>query len=233
MMASSDVISLRRTYLRTPHTNLTLEGSLGSRSSLGIQARSDDLREVDLLALVVRGSAEGQAQPAANPPEPLGLGGSVSFNGQLQGPMKEPRLTGQLGGENLRYQRTTLRSLRTQLDLGASGIALRQGQLQTSSQGHVEFDIAVGLRNWSYAPENPVRLQVAANRLPVADIQQVANLQYPITGILSANLSLEGSQTNPVGQGIGAAVGGSRLGSTDSRTFHSSLREPGTPFARP
>ena len=197
----NDVISLRRTYLRTPHTSVALEGSLGSRSSLGIQARSDDLREVDLLALVVRGSAQGQAQPAATPPEPLGLGGSVSFNGQLQGPIKEPRLTGQLGGENLRYQRTTLRGLRTQLDLRAGGIALRQGQLQTSSQGRVEFDITVGLRNWSYAPENPVRLQVATNRLPVADIQQVANLQYPITGILSANLSLEGSQTNPVGRG--------------------------------
>ena len=37
--------------------------------------------------------------------------------------------------------------------------------------------------------------------LPVADVQQAANLQYPITGILSANLSVQGSQTNPVGQG--------------------------------
>ena len=198
---SSDVVSLQRTYLRTPHTTLTLEGTVGKQCSLGIQARSDDLREVDLLALVARGSADGHAQPASKPPEPLGLGGSVSFTGQLQGSMKEPRLTGQLGGENLRYQRTTLRTLRTQLDLGSSGIALRQGRLQTSSQGRVEFDMTVGLRNWSYERENPVSLRVVTNRLPVADVQQAANLRYPITGILSADVSVQGSQTNPVGQG--------------------------------
>ena len=40
-----------------------------------------------------------------------------------------------------------------------------------------------------------------ANRLPVADIQQVANLHYPLTGILSVNLSIQGSQTNPAGKG--------------------------------
>ncbi len=208
----SDVVSLQRTYLRTPHTTLTLEGTLGKRCSLGIQARSDDLREVDLLALVVRGSADGHDQRASKPAEPLGLGGSASFSGQLQGSMNEPRLTGQLGGENVRYRGTTLRTLRTQLDLGSSGIALRQGRLQTSSQGRVEFDMTVGLRNWSYGRENPVSLRVVANRLPVADVQQAANLQYPITGTSVSGCLGARIANKPCRPGVGSAVGGSRLG---------------------
>ena len=106
-----------------------------------------------------------QTQPASKPPELLGLGGSVSFNGQLQGSMKEPRLTGQLGGENVRYRgHNSAYVFGLELDLSSSGIALRQGRLQTGSQGRVEFDMAVGLRNWSYERENPVSLRVVANR---------------------------------------------------------------------
>ena len=199
--SSSDVLVLRQTQLRTPHTTLTLEGTLGNRSSLGIQAQADDLHEIDLLALAVWRSTGDQTRQVPKRPELLGLGGSVSFNGQLQGPMKELGLTGQLGGENVRYQDTTLRRLRAELDLSPSGFALRRGQLQTGSQGNVEFDLAVGLRHWSYGPENPISVQVAASSLPAADVQHIAKLQYPIAGIVSANLSVQGSQTNPVGKG--------------------------------
>src|SRR5206468_773408 len=131
----------------------------------------------------------------------LGLGRSISFDGQLQGKVKDPRLTGQVGGENVRYQNTTLRALRARLDFASSGIALHEGQIQTSSQGRLEFDITAGLTDWSYTPQSPLRVRVAANKLPLADIQQTANLRYPVTGLLSANISLQGSQTNPVGQG--------------------------------
>ena len=197
----SEVVSLEHTYLHTPHTLLALEGTLGKQCRLGIQVRSDDLREADQLALVVRESVDAHDRRASKITEPLGLGGSASFNGQVQGSVKEPRLIGQLAGQNVRYRGTTLSMLRTQLDLSSSVIALRQGRLQTSSQGRVEFDMSVGLKNWSYERENPVSLRIVADRLPVADVQQAANLRYPITGLVSADLSLRGSQTNPVGQG--------------------------------
>jgi translocation and assembly module TamB len=194
--AASDVLSLQRTYLRTPQTTLTLDGTLGNQSRLGIKVQSGDLHEIDLLTLAVRASA---APP--DPPDLVGLGGSISFDGQLQGKVKDPRLTGQVGGENVRYQNTTLRALRARLDLASSGIALHEGQIQTSPQGRVEFDITADLTDWSYGTQSPLSLRVAASKLPLADLQQMANLRYPVTGFLSANISLQGSQSNPVGQG--------------------------------
>jgi hypothetical protein len=103
---------LQRTYFRTPHTTLTLEGTVAS-SAAWDTARSDDLRKW-IARAVARGSADGHAQPASKPPEPVGLGGQPFA--ATPGIDERARLTGQLG-ENLRYRRTTLRTLRTQLTL--------------------------------------------------------------------------------------------------------------------
>jgi translocation and assembly module TamB len=193
---TSDVLSLQQTYLRTPQTTVRLEGTLSNQSSLGIKAHSGNLHEVDLFALSVRAAAAGSDRP-----DLLGLGGSISFDGQLQGEMKEPRLIGQMDGENVRYQKTILRSIRTRLELASSGVALHEGQIQTSSQGRVEFDITAGLKDWSYEPESPINIRMTADKLPLGDVEQLANVQYPLVGLLSANISLQGSRTNPVGKG--------------------------------
>jgi translocation and assembly module TamB len=106
-----------------------------------------------------------------------------------------------MSGTDLRYQSTRLSALKTNVDVSSSGIALHQGELETSAQGRVKFDAAVGLSNWSYTPQSPINLRATADHLPVADVQRLAGLEYPVTGNLSVNVSLQGSQTNPAGQG--------------------------------
>ncbi len=248
-----NILSLQRTYLRTPHTSVNLDGTLSGQSSVRIEANSDDLHEVDVLAtvfrlseprsqasrphagrtrsapepsqpagpaqspwLLPRAAAEGTSgaaagvgtpaeqqadKPAAARPQLLGLGGSASFSGQLQGTTKAPRLTGQLSGENVSYHGTTLRNVRAIIDASPSGVALQQGQLQMSSQGSVRFDAAVGLTDWSYQPQNPVTLRLTGKNVPVADVLLLAKMEYPITGVLSADVFFQGSQAKPAGQG--------------------------------
>ena len=57
------------------------------------------------------------------------------------------------------------------------------------------------MRNWSYQPSNPIAVNVSANNLAVAQLAQLANVQYPVSGNLSANINVRGSQLNPVGSG--------------------------------
>jgi translocation and assembly module TamB len=206
----ADVLSLHETALRTPHAAVSLDGSLGNRSKLGIQAKSDDLHELDVLLLAVRMAAVPRRRAASRgrapfgptpPPQLLGLGGSASFVGQVQGPIQRFRVTGRLSGANLRYQSTSVPSLATNVDLSSSGAALHQGDLQTGARGRVRFDAAVGLKDWAYTKKSPINLRISANNVPVADVQRVASLHYPISGLLSVDLSAQGSQTNPVGQG--------------------------------
>jgi translocation and assembly module TamB len=115
--------------------------------------------------------------------------------------MKAPRLAGHLSGASLRYQSTSLPLLRTNVDLSPSGAALHQGDLQIGPQGRVRFDAAVGLRNWAYTPRSAINVRLSANNLPVADVQRIADLHYPVNGMISLDVSAQGSQINPVGQG--------------------------------
>ena len=58
-----------------------------------------------------------------------------------------------------------------------------------------------GLNNWAYTPQSPVRLDLTAARVPVATLERIANLHYPVTGTLAARISMHGSQSNLEGQG--------------------------------
>ena len=197
----SGVITLRQTSMHTPHTTVSMEGSVGEQSSLRIQAHSDDLSEIDGLLLTLRTANAGKASSPSKPPQLLGLGGSASFEGQVAGTMHNPRVTGHMSGTNLRYQNVTLQALTSNLDLSPSGVALHQGDLQISAKGRVKFDGTVGLRNWLYTPQDPIDLRMTADYVPVADVEELARMQYPVSGNLSVNLSFHGSQENPAGQG--------------------------------
>jgi translocation and assembly module TamB len=59
----------------------------------------------------------------------------------------------------------------------------------------------VALDRWSFAGNNPFQTDVNAERLDVSQVMTVAGSKYPVTGTLSAKVSLSGSKDNPVGQG--------------------------------
>ncbi|HXJ96088.1 MAG TPA: translocation/assembly module TamB domain-containing protein [Terriglobia bacterium] len=193
---------LHSTYLRTPQSALNLDGSLGDRSHLGIQAHSDDLREVDLLALILEGGAPVRSRfSVSQPRQLLGLAGLAAFHGNLTGTLTNPELKGQLSAANLEYSGVSIRSLRAEVSLSPSGVAFHQGELQGGAKGHAAFDVAVGLEDWSYSPRNPINVRVTADRVAVADIQDVADLHYPVSGTLSASFAVHGSVASPAGQG--------------------------------
>ena len=188
----SGVITLRQSSLHTPHTTVNLNGSVGKNSSLAIQASANDLSEIDRLLLAFRNSAPSKAAPSTEPPHLLGLGGSASFAGQAQGSLAQMRLTGSLSGANLRYQKTTLPALRTNIELSPSGAALHQGQLQIGTQGRVQLEAAVGLSNWSYTPQSPINARMTANNVPVVELERLANVRYAASGNITANISAHG-----------------------------------------
>jgi translocation and assembly module TamB len=196
------VLTLQNTYLRTPHTNVNVDGKLGQRASLAVQARSNDLSELDLLALTFERSAAKSSPSSSAPPQLLGLGGAASLNATISGRVKAPQITGQLSATNLQYHGTTLASLRTNLSANPSGLALRQGELQVSSQSGASFDLSVGLRDWSFTPHSPIDARIRASRLPIDDLQRLAGQTYPVSGTLSANATISGTEANPTGQGF-------------------------------
>lgn len=189
--------SFGRSELRIANTQLLLNGTVGRQSSLNVEADARNLHELTLL--VAAFSAPRNGANASD--QGYELSGSAHFAGQITGPTSDPRISGQLSGSNLEVQGSKWRTVRVNLDAASSGVRLRNGYLQSATQGDVSFSGTAGLRHWLFLPENPLSLQAKVNKLSVADLERLAKQQYPVSGDLSGEITIGGSELQPVGHG--------------------------------
>jgi translocation and assembly module TamB len=191
-----NIITFRQTTLHIPSTTLAVGGEVSNHSNLQIQANADDLHQLVALA---SGLHSGQTAG-------MEIAGSAALNAVMQGSVQEPRLAGQLSAQNLRVQDSQWSSAKIMVQASPSQIALQNGSLVNAHQGKATFSANVELRNWSYLPSDPIAVRLSVQEMSVADLQRLANLQYPVSGDLSADISLHGSQLNPVGTGSAKIV---------------------------
>ena len=192
--AATQSVALHKSYLRTPQTSINLDGAVSANSKLQIQMSSHDLHELELLANNFKGPTGPQS-------EPLGLYGSAQLNASVTGSLQKPQLKGRLEATNLRVKGSSWKVLRTDISANPSSAALQNGELQAAKQGRFNFNVQVGLKDWSYSESAPVSVNLSGSQLLLEDLERVAGKTYPVSGTLSLNVSVHGSQTHPVGQG--------------------------------
>jgi translocation and assembly module TamB len=196
----SGVATLTNTFMHTPGTRVEMDGTTGQSLNLRIQAHAADLAEVNALAAAFqRVGPEGPAR--TSPPRSISLAGGADLQLLVDGSRSDPRIRGHLAGRSLQVENTQWRSLELRLEASKSGILIREGSLVNARQGHINFAVGSGLSNWHYLPSSPVTVEVNSRDLAINQLLQLARLDYPISGILSVDLSMHGSQLNPVGSG--------------------------------
>jgi translocation and assembly module TamB len=191
-----NLITLRQTALRTPASSVAAQGTLGDRSNLTLQAWTGNLRELAILASALQ--KPGTQLPGS---KPLSISGVAVANATITGTLKSPRINAQLSAQNLQVEGSQWSSLRLAAQASPSEIRVQNGSLIGARQGQVTFSGSVGLRNWSYLPLNPIAANLSVRQMPVAQLQQLAGVNYPVMGNLSADMSLAGTQLSPVGHG--------------------------------
>jgi translocation and assembly module TamB len=193
--ASNGQIALHDSFLRTPQTSLTMNGVVSNRSSLAINLNASDLREVESIADLFRLPSPGQTL------QPLGIEGTASFTGTVQGSTSTPHLSGELKASNLQLRGTAWKVLSAGIDATPSLVSIQHGDLEQASRGHFHFSASAELDKWSFSTESPIRAELEAAQLNIPDLNKLAGQQLPITGTISADASLHGSVMNPVGSG--------------------------------
>ena len=190
--------SFGKSQLRIANTELTLSGTVSRNSNLNVEADAKDLRELTLLASAF--SAPSSA-PNQNQAQNYDLHGAAHFTGQVTGPTKDPRIKGQLSATNLEVQGSKWRTARLNLDTASSGVQFQNGYLENAQQGQISFSGRTGLDHWSFKPDSPLSLRVKVTKLSVGDLERLAKFQYPVSGDLSGEIAIDGSEQQPVGQG--------------------------------
>ncbi len=188
-------IELQNSYLRTPQTSLVMNGTVSERSSLDLRLKANDLREVEEVADLFRTPTNGETA------RPLGLAGTASFHGLVQGSAASPRLTGQLSASNFHVNGTNWKVVRTDVDVSPSYASLRHADMEPVSRGRITFDVSTGLTNWSFTKTSPIQLTFDASQLSIADLADAAGQKVPVTGTLGAMVRLHGTELNPIGDG--------------------------------
>lgn len=193
--ATNKQIALNQSYIKTPQTTITLNGKVSQNCQLAVRMQSNNLHELELLADTLRKPVPGQPQ------QEMGLYGTATLNASVTGSTSNPQVTGQLVANNLKVKGSSWKVLRTNITANPSLASLTNGDLEAATQGRITFNVQTRLNHWAYAASNPINVQLAASQISVADLERLANQTYPVSGILAVNVSVHGSQLNPIGQG--------------------------------
>jgi translocation and assembly module TamB len=193
--ASNQQLALDQSYVKTPQTNLTMNGVVSKHSSVSLHLQANDLSEVDALAEMFRTAAPRQTL------QPLGLAGAATFQGSVQGSTAELHLRGQLSATNLQFKGSRWKLFRSTVDLSPSQVSLQHASLEPASHGDITFSASTGLGEWSFTENSPIQVELNASQVDIADLTRLAGQQIPLTGTLSAAIAMHGTELNPVGNG--------------------------------
>ncbi len=185
-------LMLRQSNIHTSALTLAADGEISKRSSLRVHAQADDLHQLILLAASF--GLQSTSAPAVS--------GSATLDANVEGSMQRPQVSGQLSAANLHVQGSDWKGAGLSFAANPSQFAISNGSLVSADQGRASFDGKVALHNWSYSSASLIHAELVVQRMPVGELQQLANVQYPISGDLSAQLSISGSQINPSGSGL-------------------------------
>jgi translocation and assembly module TamB len=187
--AANKRLALASSYIRTPETSVSLDGTLSTRSALNLRFVSKNLHEVETFL-------------PASTTKGLSLYGQGAFAGTVRGSTARPQLQGVLTASNLRVNGGDWKSLRTYVSASPSQASLQNGLLQASGRGRVAFNLRLGLRQWRFDPTNPLQVGLNGSQLDLENLERTAGKQLPAFGTLSFNISMDGSTLNPTGRGV-------------------------------
>ncbi|MGO9369135.1 MAG: hypothetical protein ACLP0H_16015, partial [Terriglobales bacterium] len=185
-----NVVAFRDTSLRVPAAAISAQGEVGKHSTLRVEADASDLHELARMISDWSGT-----------PTSLEVTGSASLQALVQGSIQKPHLTGQFSAQNLKVQGSEWSTAKFGFEASSSRIALHDAILVNAHQGRASLNANVALQDWSYRPSSPMTVSLSMHEMAVADLQRLANVHYPVSGDLSADVSFHGSQLNPAGSG--------------------------------
>ena len=179
--------TIHNALIHTSHSYMTLKGGLGRNADLKVDGRTDDLQEVDLIAGAFGMNHSGSSQP-------LDLAGAATFSGIVSGQLSDPYITALLNSTNLHVRGTSVQAFRANVQLSRTKVTAQQGEIKLGSQAGATFDISLTLRDWHFAPDLPLNIHLSTDKVSVTDIERIAGLSYPVTGLVSSNLAISGTQ---------------------------------------
>lgn len=190
----SNSVTLRQTSVQVPAASAVINGEISNHSNLQVHAVSGDLHRLAELAASL-------SSANSNKTLPLDISGKANLDAVVQGSLSRPSVASQITAQDLEVQGSRWKTAEVTALANPSEINISQASLVSARQGTLHLTARIALHDWSYEPANAIHANVAARDISLGELEHLGTLDYPITGILSANISLRGSQLHPSGEG--------------------------------
>jgi translocation and assembly module TamB len=194
----------------TAASRLSARGRLSANSDLRLDVSSTDCSELEPMVTSWRGSRARVL--------PIEFSGIAQFHGAVQGNLSQPSVAGHLelhefttllqthekqSGNAVpaeRVVRTRWQSLEGEVEYSSTREALHNGVLRRGG-ARIALDISVPLVAGSYDGGQPFSAHVKAENTDVADLQAIAGSEYPVTGVVNADVNVGGTENHLNGSG--------------------------------
>ncbi len=184
-------VEIADSHLSLPHSRVDLSGTLGKQ--LDVQFKSTNLN--DFLPLLQATSET----PVNSLPLELQKNGTISFNGTVTGSLDAPKLQGQLQASNVTMQGRTFDRITANLTAGPNGATLQNAQI-TRGASTIQLSANIGLKNWKLDNAQALSVDTTIRNGQMADLLAlIGQPDLPITGTVNADVHLNGSIGNPLG----------------------------------
>ncbi len=196
---SRDELQLDRFKWNTPSSELTAQGNLSATSALRLSVSSHNLSEWEPLLK----AAFGQNLP-------FKVAGWANFTGNASGRLSAFQLGGNL--EVYDFQTTLPASAHRQastvhwdsltalIQYSNNNLAARNGAL-IHGRSLVRFDASTALMKGVPTDNTSFTARLDVHNADVAELKQLASLNYPITGSLDFTMHASGTRASPHGEG--------------------------------
>ncbi|MDP9054772.1 MAG: translocation/assembly module TamB domain-containing protein [Acidobacteriota bacterium] len=181
---AANTLVLEKSWFTLPNTRLDLSGVLGQKLSVKLQ--SQDLSD---LAPVM----DSKALPAtlAKP------NGSVTFDGSVSGPLRDPRIAGNASVQNAEYRGQKIDWLTGDFTAMKTRASVSNGSL-VSGNLRVRVSGSVELRQWEPVKTSAVNANVQVMNADVGKLAAMAGgKSIPVSGTLNTTTQITGTVGDP------------------------------------
>jgi translocation and assembly module TamB len=175
---------------QTPHSDFHAHGTIQtSQSQLAVELRTTDFEEW-------RAPVEFLAR--ASQPISLELKDPVTFLGSLAETPGGPAIHGRLTAEKFDFRGWRWNELATDVSIGPSFFQISGGRLR-SDKSILSVDAVARLRDWQLDPNGQVRFAAHAQRTPLEGLKAALGAGYPVNGLITGQIELEGAPSQLTG----------------------------------
>lgn len=209
---ATNTLEISQLNFETPTSRGTISGTLAPKTTaLDVHLEVGDLVNWSDFVHALSGEKPGSAEAQVM------YQGALEWDGTISGRSDGPMFQGHFRGENFAYSNVKIDSLSGDMSYSPDQLKIVHGKVARGSM-KAGIDGQMQLVDWEFRPDSQWSGEINLEKVPLEGLQQVANVNYPLHGLLTGQFHGQGTRTEPtltgnfdLAEGDAYSVGFNRL----------------------